>query len=395
MFTAPRANRLVQEAPDGVIVAGELTRASGLGESARLMLRGLAALGVPAWPVDIGRYLPAHRDDLPPIQSSSLPPSPGAPLILHVNPPLLPLVLSRLPRELTRNRRIVGYWYWELPVAPPDWRLGARLVHNVWAPSRFTADALASLVTNPVAVVTPPVAIAPLTLAPLGRAEFGLPADAVVAFSSFNLASSFVRKNPLGTIEAFRNAFGARPDRLLVLKVGNPHHAPDDFAHLATAAGAHNIRLITETLSPAGSLALTAAADIVLSLHRSEGFGLVAAEAMLLGKPVIATDWSATTEFMNENCAALVRFQPVPAQDPRGIYTVGGAVWAEPDPAHAADWLQRLAEDASLRRRLGDAGRAAALQHLGTDRLAEAVNHLGVSIGHCPSMPPAFGADSA
>ncbi len=125
---------------DGVIVAGELTRASGLGESARLMLRGLASLGVPAWPVDISRYLPAHHEDLPPIPPPALPAPSGAPLILHVNPPLLPLVLSRLPRELTRNRRIVGYWYWELPVAPPDWRLGASFVHNVWAPSQFTAD---------------------------------------------------------------------------------------------------------------------------------------------------------------------------------------------------------------------------------------------------------------
>jgi glycosyltransferase involved in cell wall biosynthesis len=290
-------------------------------------------------------------------------------------------VLSRLPRELTRNRRIVGYWYWELPVAPPDWRLGASLVHNVWAPSQFTADAVASLVKMPVAVVPPPVATDPLVPAPLGRADFDLPAEAVVAFSSFNLASSFVRKNPLGTIEAFRMAFGTRADRALVLKVGNPHHAPQDFAQLATAASAANIRVITDTLSPASSLALTAAADIVVSLHRSEGFGLVAAEAMLLGKPVIATGWSATTEFMDESCAALVRSRLVPTHDPRGIYAVAGARWAEPDPVHAADWLQRLADNPALRRTLGDAGRAAALKRLGTERLAKAIEDLGVLIG--------------
>jgi glycosyltransferase involved in cell wall biosynthesis len=394
-FAAPRPGAPVQAAADGVIVAGELTRASGLGESARLMLRGLAAIGVPAWAVDIGRYLPAHRDDLPPISSPTLPPPSGAPLILHVNPPLLPLVLARLPRELTRDRRIVGYWYWELPVAPPEWRPGARFVHNVWAPSQFTADAVECLVEGPITVVTPPVATEPLAPAPRGRADFGLPAEAVIVFSSFNLASSFVRKNPLGTIAAFRMAFGERADRVLVLKVGNPHHAPREFSQLAAAADAANIRLITDTLSPASSLALTAAADIVVSLHRSEGFGLVAAEAMLLGKPVIATAWSATLEFMDENCAALIQSRLVPAVDPRGIYAVRGAQWAEPDHAHAAGWLRRLADNPSLRHSLGEAGRVAVLRRLGTEGLTKAVNDIGLEIGQVPAMQPALHEESA
>jgi glycosyltransferase involved in cell wall biosynthesis len=190
-------------------------------------------------------------------------------------------------------------------------------------------------------------------------------------------------------------AFGTRSDRVLVLKVGNPHHAPEDFAQLEAAATGGNIRLITDTLSPAAALALTATADIVVSLHRSEGFGLVAAEAMLLGKPVVATDWSATKEFMDENCAALVRSRLVPADDPRGVYAVPGAKWAEPDATHAADWLHRLADDPGRRRMLGDAGRSAALKRLGTERLAEAVNRLGLGIGQPPAPVPALSADRA
>jgi glycosyltransferase involved in cell wall biosynthesis len=379
-LAAPRPGAPPLGAPDGVIVAGELSRASGLGESARLMLRGLAALGVRTWPIDIGRYLPAHRDDLPPPAKSDDQPPSSAALVLHVNPPLLPLVLARLPRGLVRGRRLIGYWYWELPVAPAEWRLGARHVHNVWAPSRFTADALTPLAKAPITVVRPPVANAPLLPAPLGRIDFGLPVDAVIVFASLNLASSFMRKNPLGAIEAFRQAFGAKPDRLLVLKVGNPDHYPDDFARLKEAAGSStNIRVMTETLPEATSLALTATADIVLSLHRSEGFGLVAAEGMLLGKPVVATDWSATTEFMDETCAALVRYRLVSAQDERRIYAVSGAEWAEADQSHAADWLRRLAGDPDLRRAMGDAARAAALKRLGTGSLAAALNGLRIA----------------
>jgi glycosyltransferase involved in cell wall biosynthesis len=381
-FMAPRSKAPVPVASEGIIVAGELTRASGLGESARLMLRGLASLGVRAWPVDVSRFLPAHRADLPPPDGPEGPPPPGSSLVLHVNPPLLPLVLARLPRALVRNRRIVGYWYWELPVAPAEWRLGAEFVHAVWAPSRFAAEALEHLIEEPVTVVRPPVAGDPLSPASLSRADFGLPEHVVVVLVSFNLASSFVRKNPLGAVEAFRLAFGTRPDRVLGLKVGNADHFPDDFAQLIAATqGAANVRVMTETLSPAASLALTAAADIVMSLHRSEGFGLVAAEGMLLGKPVVATDWSATLEFMDESCAALVRSELIAVEDPRGVYAVRDAVWADPDLRHAADWLRRLADDPVLRRSLGEAGRAAALRRLGTDSLAEALHGLGEPTG--------------
>ncbi len=377
-LAAPRLTMPPPAATGGVIVAGELTRASGLGESARLMLRALAALGVPAWPLDIGPLLPAHRADLPSPPPWTAPPPADAALVLHVNAPLLPLVLARLPRGLVRGRRVVGYWAWELPVAPADWRSGARFVHEAWAPSRFTAEALAPLLPGPVRVVAHPLAVRPAAPAALGRGDFGLPEGAVVVLASFNLASSFARKNPLAAVAAFRAAFGDRADRVLLLKVGHARHHPEDFARLTAAiGGAGNIRLETRTLPSADALALTAAADLVLSLHRSEGFGLVPAEAMLLGRPVIATGWSGNMEFMDAHSAALVRYRLVAAEDARGVYAVPGAVWAEPEVAHAAALLRHLAEDTTARAALGAAGLAAATARLGPAGLAAAVQGLG------------------
>ncbi len=373
-LVAPRPDRPAPPAREGVAVAGELARASGLGEGARLMLHALRNAGVPAWAVEAGVL--GTDDGLAPRTEQ---PPPGVPLVLHVNAPALPLALLRVPRGLMRGRRVVGYWAWELPVVPPGWRVGLPFVHEVWAPSRFTAAALEALLPGRVRVVPHPVAAAPPRPSALGRAAFGLPEGAVVTLTAFNLASSFERKNPLAAIAAHRLAFGERADRQLLIRVGNPHHFPSDFERLrAAATQSPNVTVDTRTLPMADNHALTAACDIVLSLHRSEGFGLGLAEAMLLGRAVVATDWSGNTDFMDANCAATVPARLIPARDPRGVFEAPGAVWADPDLAAAAAQLRRLADDADARQALGIRAQAAAAR-LGPEPLLAAVRALGVA----------------
>ncbi len=359
LLLAPRPDRTSARAAPGLAVAGELERASGLGEAARLILRGLEHLGIECWAVRPG---------------GALPPA-GAPLLVVGNAPSIALDLLRLGRRIVRGRRVIGYWFWELPSVPRSWWAGMRFVDEVWAPSRFTAEALAPL-AGTVRVVPLPLALR--SPAPSGRtrAEFGLAAEAFVTLVMFNLASSFERKNPLGAIAAHAEAFGGRADRVLFIHVTNPHHFPDDFARLQAACGP-NVRLHTQELSRADTEALMVACDVVLSLHRSEGFGLVPAEAMLLGKPVVATDWSSTSEFLDAENAALVPVRLVPARDPRGVFEAPGAVWAEPDAAAAAAWLRRLADDAGLRTRLGAAGQLSAQERFGAGGLADAIGAWG------------------
>ena len=164
-----------------------------------------------------------------------------------------------------------------------------------------------------------------------------------------------------------------------MLKIGNPGHFPEDFRQLqAAVADAANIQVLTDGMSTADNHALTAAADIVLSLHRSEGFGLVPAEAMLLGRPVIATGWSGNMDFMDRDSAVLIDAKMIPTADPRGIYQVRGAVWADPDHGQAVQALRRLADDPALRAALGERGRAKALRSLGVEPMAAALAEIGV-----------------
>ena len=74
---------------------------------------------------------------------------------------------------------------------------------------------------------------------------------------------------------------------------------------------------------------MIAACDCYVSLHRSEGLGLTMAEAMALGKPVIATVYSGNLQFMTPENSHLVDYQlgAVPAGLPAVSrrHTVGGA----------------------------------------------------------------------
>jgi len=374
---APRIDRDLTPARDGVAVAGELSRYSGLGEGARLMRSGLEALGVANWPVDVSTHLPAGAGGTQ-AGEFQVPPA-GVPLIIHVNAPLLPLVLLRLPRGFSRGRRVIGFWNWELPDVPSDWRSGTRFVHEIWVPSPFTATAIEPLLPGKVRVVPFPVAVAPPVPLTRDRGTLGWPEQAVVVLVSMNLASSFERKNPMGAIAAFRAAFGDRPDRILVLKIGNPDHFPEDFARIAAAvADASNIRIDTRSYPAAATHSLTAAADIVLSLHRAEGFGLVLAEAMLLAKPVIATGWSGNMAFMDPDSAALVGYRMVAVNDPRQVYR--DSTWAEPDQRDAVAHLRHLADNAGARAALGAQAKQRAGQRLGTGPLAAAVRSLGLDV---------------
>jgi glycosyltransferase involved in cell wall biosynthesis len=89
--------------------------------------------------------------------------------------------------------------------------------------------------------------------------------------------------------------------------------------------------------------ALLRAADVFVRPSLSEGMSLAVLEAMAAGLPVVATDVSGTRELLQNGAGGLI----VPPGSPPAL----------------ADALARLAADAGLRRRLGEAARARALAY--------------------------------
>src|SRR5262249_13816363 len=143
-----------------------------------------------------------------------------------------------------------------------------------------------------------PMPVVPPAPAPgADRAALGLPDGFLFGFV-FDYGSVAARKNPLGLVEAFRRAFPAGGDERLVLKaLGGDRHPDQHGALPGAAAGDPRIRVIDRHLPKPENDALIAALDCYVSLHRSEGFGLTIAEAMLLGTPVITTAYGGPMDF--------------------------------------------------------------------------------------------------
>jgi len=351
-------------------IAGLLTSAGGLGEGARLSLSALEAAGYSPSAYDLSSAF--GQVELPDAaKRRALAPGSGT-LIVHHNGPFMPHALWTLGRARIQSRRIVGYWAWELPRLPEDWQPGLRYVHEVWVPSSFTRNAVAAATDKPVHVVPHP--LSPAAVTPNMRGKLGLPSDALLVLNVVHLGSSFARKNPLAAIHAFRRAFGDASDRVLVIKLvaGGATEWAQRALDEATA-GASNIRLVEGMLPEADMLGLMDASDIVISLHRSEGFGLVPAQAMSLGKPVVATGWSGNLEFMTEKNSALVPYSLIPVDDPEGTFAADGQSWADADVEAAAEWLKCLAGSAELRAQLGAAAKSDLAAQLSPQRFAKTV----------------------
>ncbi len=386
VFFAPRPDRYPPPSPGGVVVVGEFQNANGVGRGARLMSEVLRGKGIPVWEIDASALVPGGKNRGLGCFSCPEVPPPGVPMIFHINPPVLPWVMSRLPPDLTKGRRIIGYWVWDLPIIPSIWRLSFRFIHEVWTPSNFSAEAIRKEFQGPLRVVPHPLGALPPISAPRRRADFGLPEDRFIVLASFSLASSYVRKNPEAAIAAFRAAFGDKQDCLLLLKVSHHTQFPSDFEILKSRVqGFQNIVLETRILSRADTDALTEMCDVFLSLHRSEGFGLIPAEALLLGTPVVSTDWSATSEFVTPETGFPIPYSLVPAIDPRGVYQLPGAHWAEADTAAAAKALRFLKSSPSDRRSRRIENTRILNEKIGSAPLLRALQSL--EYPHCSSLP--------
>jgi glycosyltransferase involved in cell wall biosynthesis len=380
----------------GVNVAGFFTSELGVGEAARLLIAGLDAGGVPALPIQ-GNLLPSSRQGSD--FAYSLPDEAAYPInIVCINGDGIPVFAREAGGSFFKDRYTIALWWWEVGEPPSSWREAYRFIDEVWVGSQHIYDAIASSSPVPVVRVTLPV-IAP-ELAHRTRSQLGLPEDGFLFLYMHDYHSVAARKNPLGLIEAFKRAFAPGAGAKLVLKSINAELWPQEHERIRQAAGGHpDVELLDAYVSATEKNAMIAHCDCYVSLHRAEGFGLTVAEAMLLGKPVIATRFGGTLEFMNDANSYLVSWEPVLVGEGAYPYPPQGT-WAEPDLNEAADLMRRVRAEPAQAAARGErarldlleqhspmaAGRAMARR---LSLIHERISDEGLRTLNLPHLPPA------
>jgi glycosyltransferase involved in cell wall biosynthesis len=329
-------------------VIGFFESYSGIGESARLCAKALKKDGfkvkctsvekiyrkssVFKWPND------GFFDDLKPDVR-----------IFHLNPPMLPLVIFNLGIKCYAETYNIGYWAWELQDIPNEWKKAIRYVNAVFTPSDFSSAAIQQYTTKPVITVMHPVTVDESNINYFIREKLNISSDTFLISSIFSFGSAIERKNPNALIDSFKLAYQDRENVKLILKSNSGTETEKEMI-FSKIANDKRICLIDEVWSKEQILGLINDSNLYASFHRSEGFGLTLAEALMLKVPVISTNWSGNIGFCNDNNGYLVNHTLISVCSKHPEFVgLANQLWAEIDQVHAAELLSNAYSDFMLK----------------------------------------------
>ena len=350
----------------GVNLIGNICAESGLGQSCRLVASALDKTG---FPLSIYKYeqLGAEGQGDHSWENRLSKELPYDVNLIHINPHELGLAFIQQDASVWNYRYNIGYWLWVLEEFPDEWIPCFQCLDEIWAPSEFICNAIRKKTTLPVRCMPYYVDVHIGTI--YDRKHFGIPEDKFLYLMMYDQSSCMERKNPIGVLNAFKMAFEKENENVgLVIKINNP--TPESRKQIRSVLdGYTNVYLIEETLSRDEVNSLTKCVDVVVSLHRAEGFGLVLAEAMLLGTPTVATNWSSNTEFMNENVACMVDYELITIEKDMPPFKAGNR-WADANLDQAAEYMKKLYEDKEYYEMIRKNAKEYAKEKLGMDQAA-------------------------
>lgn len=385
---------------------------TGYGDEARGFFKHLRRLGYPtkAAPVDtvlgfaeqVAAEDPSFFTDL--VASMDLAPSTSRLAVLH-------LPATATFRPVTGASYTIARTMFETDGLHRTSVENLNTVDEVWVPSRFNLETFrAAGVRVPISVVGAGVdarrfhpGVKPLVVP--GR-------RGTVFLSMFEWSH---RKGWDVLLRAWSAAFRAEDDVTLVLRtyprsafesVGDAQAMAEQLVEEGIGSlGLSRGRLapvvvLGSHLPPADVPRLLAAADCYVAPSRGEGWGRPQHEAMAVGRPVIATRWSANLEFMDDGNSLLLDVeQLVAVGEDMDVAHYRGQRWAEPSVEHLAKLLRSVTADPARARAIGARARAdverswqwkSAAARAG-DRLVEVAAALAQ--GEPPPAPDAPAAD--
>jgi tetratricopeptide (TPR) repeat protein len=283
--------------------------------------------------------------------------SPGAPdvAVVHLNPDAWNGLLTRGDREIIASaKRRIGIFVWELSIIPSEWLPVLNLMDALIAPSEYCAELFRRVADVPVYVASHVVALPPPPVSMAGRDSEGAPrlrgedfGGRRILLYAFDGSSFLDRKNPFALVRAFKCSGLGDQGWQLVLKTKHLFNVKAEGERLLAEIGGYDrISLIDRAMTSREMEALFGRADIYASPHSSEGFGLTIAEAMAMGKIVVATHYGGSVDFLDETTGF-----PVPARETELAETCGpylkGGKWGVVDEDKLCAALLAAADEAS------------------------------------------------
>lgn len=358
----------------GVEVVGFFHSASGIAESARLCAKQLQENGIPVRCVSVEPFFRKQGNMVWDFKDTATEEEIGC-RIIHLNPPMIPpyALLGGIKKFASVYN--VGYWAWELEQLPPEWVRATRYMNAIMTPSEFSSNAIRKATSKPVLTVPHPVTKGEASAGM--RQKLGLDQSHFVISMIFSYESSIERKNPHAAIRAFKLAFPDSPDVRLVLKTSK---GGDDAIRSEIQQIIDNdvrILVVEQMWDKEDINALIAESNVYLSLHRSEGFGLTLAEAMLLDTVVVATDWSGNIDFCTEQNSFPVPYNLVGVQSGHAAFEgLEGSQWAEADVSKAAAILRDIHANPAQARQKAEYCLAVSNQYFKEPRYVAALKEL-------------------
>lgn len=317
-----------------IYIVAHWDSASGLTQNAIMSVKAFAKAGIP-----IIKLYPSGETffdldplDIPP-QSTPIVIEQNT-IVLHVNADEAPEALAKISKHIDLDTsHIVGFYLWELEEVPKAHHLGLELVDEIWTPTQFVYSAYQPLQPNKVKLVKKALQVPDNVKH--DRVKFGIPEESFAILLSFDYHSCTERKNPVVAVEGFLQSFARDENVTLVVKTTEfaPNHWGDPFlqwqAVQTLAETDPRIVLIEDFLENDDFFALINSCDAVVSTHRAEGFGYLPAYAIWLGKSVIVTDYSGTTDFCTRENSHLVEYNLIPTPAAKFVYPMVRPMWAE------------------------------------------------------------------
>ena len=345
----------------GITVVGTLSDQGSLNKTLRDFCFSIKDAGIPFQTWDLGsKIIPA--EDIEPILTAK------KDFQISRYTHLVEMIRSPVPDGIVMNRGRIVFWEFESGLLQ-GYPVLAERTGDIIAMSDFNFNYYKSVFDGlrKVNKILYPLRIS--GSAQLNKTEarirFGIPEQAFVVFYNFSYKSGLDRKNPEGALRAFSKSLVRRKDAVMVLKTASSREYPERVAELRSLVKeleiSDKVIFVDDYLTQQDVMNLTNVCDVYLSLHRAEGFGLGIAEAMSLGKAVVVTDYSSTTEFCNVTNSVPVGYKIVRmAQSDNKLYSAAEE-WAEPNVDEASAALLELYDNREKRLTLGAAAKVSIL----------------------------------